>query len=78
MKKAGIITTSVYQRINLLNGVMLATLGGLSLFVAAVIWGFSAMDKALVNTVSTSVANILLMTIIVAFIIAGVVRKANV
>ena len=57
---------------------MLATLGGLSLFVAAVIWGFSAMDKALVNTVSTSVANILLMTIIVAFIIAGVVRKANV
>ena len=75
---AGIITTSVYQRINLLNGVMLATLGGLSLFVAAVIWGFSAMDKALVNTVSTSVANILLMTIIVAFIIAGVVRKANV
>lgn len=71
---AGIITTSVYQRINLLNGVMLATLGGLSLFVAAVIWGFSAMDKALVNTVSTSVANILLMTIIVAFIIAGVVR----
>lgn len=75
---AGIITTSVYQRINLLNGVMLATLGGLSLFVAAVIWGISAMDKALVNTVSTSVANILLMTIIVAFIIAGVVRKANV
>lgn len=75
---AGIITTSVYQRINLLNGVMLATLGGLSLFVAAVIWGFSAMDKALVNTVSTSVANILLMTIIVAFIIAGVVRKTNV
>ncbi len=75
---AGIITTSVYQRINLLNGVMLATLGGLSIFVAAVIWGFSAMDKALVNTVSTSVANILLMTIIVAFIIAGVVRKANV
>ncbi len=75
---AGIITTSVYQRINLLNGVMLTTLGGLSLFVAAVIWGFSAMDKALVNTVSTSVANILLMTIIVAFIIAGVVRKANV
>ena len=74
----GVIVTSLYQRINLLNKVMLLTLGGLSLVVAAIIWGFSTIDKAAMNTVSTSAANILLMTIIVVFIIAGIVKKTNV
>ena len=74
----GVIVTSLYQRINLLNKVMLLTLGGLSLIVAAIIWGFSTIDKAAMNTISTSAANILLMTIIVVFIIAGIVKKTNV
>ena len=75
---AGIIVTSLYQRINLLNRTMLLTLGGLSLAVATIIWGFSAMDKAQMNVVSTSVANILLMLIIVVFILAGMRKKVNV
>ena len=54
------------------------SLGGVSLAVAGVIWGFSSMDKAMMNTVSTSIANILLMVIIVGFIIAGIIKKANV
>lgn len=74
----GVIVTSLYQKINLLNKVMLLTLGGLSLVVAAIIWGFSTIDKAAMNTISTSAANILLMTIIVVFIIAGIVKKTNV
>lgn len=74
----GVIVTSLYQRINLLNKVMLLTLGGLSLVVAAIIWGFSTIDKVAMNTISTSAANILLMTIIVVFIIAGIVKKTNV
>ncbi len=75
---AGIIVTSLYQRINLLNRTMLLTLGGLCLFVAAVIWGFGQMDKEMMNVVSTSVANILLMVIIVGFILAGMRKKVNV
>jgi len=75
---AGIIVTSLYQRINLINRVMLLTLGAMCLAVAAVIWGFSLMDKDTMNTVSTSVANILLMTIIVGFILAGMRKKVNV
>ena len=75
---AGIIITSLYQRINLLNRTMLFTLGGMCLVVAAIIWGFAQMDKALMSTVSTSVANILLMTIITAFILAGMRKKVNV
>lgn len=75
---AGIVATSIYQRIKLLNRTLLLTLGGMCVAVAAVIWGFGQMDKDRMNLVSTSVANILLMTIIVAFILAGVRRRVNV
>lgn len=75
---AGIVFTSLYQRINLINRTMLLTLGGMSAVVAAIIWGFAQMDKAQMNIVSTSVANILLMLIIVMFILAGMRKKVNV
>ena len=75
---AGIIVTSLYQRINLINRTMLLTLGGACLLVAGVIWGFSQLDGESMNKVSTTVANILLMTIITSFIVAGVRKKINV
>ena len=75
---AGVIVTSLYQRINLLNKTILVTLGGMSLAVAAIIWGFCQMDKDNMNLVSTSVANIMLMTIIIGFIVAGMRKKVNV
>jgi len=75
---AGIIVTSFYQKINLLNRTILLTLGGAALVVAAVIWGFGQLDSVLMNKVSTSTANILLMLIIIAFILAGVRKKVNV
>ena len=75
---AGIIVTSIYQRINLINRTMLLTLGGACVVVASVIWGFSRMSKEQVDIVSTTTANILLMTIIIGFILAGVRKKVNV
>ena len=75
---AGIIITSLFQKINLLNRTMLLTLGGAALLVATIIWGFGQLDSMLMNKVSTSTANILLMTIIIAFILAGIRKKVNV
>jgi hypothetical protein len=75
---AGLIITSIYQKINLLNKVMVLTLGGMAAIVALIIWGFGQMSKDTMNVVSTSVANILLMTIIVLFIFAGLRKKVNV
>lgn len=75
---AGLIITSIYQKINLLNKVMVLTLGGMAAIVALIIWGFGQMSKDTMNVVSTSVANILLMTIIVLFILAGLRKKVNV
>lgn len=75
---AGLIITSIYQKINLLNKVMVFTLGGMAAIVSLIIWGFGQMSKDTMNVVSTSVANILLMTIIVLFIFAGLRKKVNV
>lgn len=75
---AGLTITSIYQKINLLNKVMLFTLGGMAAIVSLIIWGFGQMSKDTMNVVSTSVANILLMTIIVLFIFAGLRKKVNV
>ena len=75
---AGIIITSLFQRINLLNKEMLLMLGGMCAIVAAIIWGFGQLDKDQMNVVSMSVANILLMTIIITFIISGIRRHVNV
>ena len=75
---AGVVVTSLYQRINLFQPVLLATLGGMSLAVAALIWGFSQMDSASMNLVGTSAANILLFLIIICFVCAGVRKRVNV
>ena len=75
---AGIVITSLYQRNNLLNKVMVGVLGGMSVLVALIIWSFGQMIKDTMNVVSTSVANILLMTIIVLFILAGLRKRVNV
>ena len=75
---AGVIITSLFQKINLLNRTILLFLGGTALVVATIIWGFGQLDSVLMNKVSTSTANILLMTIIIAFILAGIRKKVNV
>lgn len=75
---AGIIAVSIYQRINLLQPVLLLTLAGLCTVVSLIVWAFSRMDKETMGTVSTLSANIILFGIILMFIMAGVVKKINV
>ena len=75
---ARIVLTCLFQKTNLFNRTLLLTLGGMCVVVAAIIWGFGQLDKDQMNVVSTSVANILLMVIIVGFILAGMRKKVNV
>lgn len=75
---AGIIAVSIYQRINLLQPVLLLTLAGLCTVVSLIVWTFSRMDKETMDTVSTLSANVILFGIILMFIMAGVVKKINV
>jgi spore maturation protein A/spore maturation protein B len=75
---AGIIITSIYQKINLLKPKTLIGLFVACAIVAGIIWIFGRMDKETMNLVSTTVANMLLMGIIVAFIVAGICKRVNV
>ena len=75
---AGIVVTSIFQKINLFNRTLILGIGCLCLLVAGIIWGFSQLDKDQMNVVSTLVSNILLMTVIVGFILSGVRKKINV
>ena len=75
---AGIVVTSLFQRINLLNRTILLTLGGMSLVMAGMIWGFSRLDGPLMNTVGTNTANVMLFGVIMAFLLAGLVHRVNV
>lgn len=74
----GIIVTSLFQRINLLNRTLLLILGGACTVVAGVIWGFAQMDDETMSRMSATTANVLLMLIIVSFITIGVSKKVNV
>lgn len=75
---AGIVVTSIYQRINLFQPVLLAVLGGMSLFVAALIWGVGQLSSASLDLWGTNVANILLFSIITMFLVSGIRAKINV
>lgn len=74
----GIVITSFYQKINLMNRTLIMTLGTVCLMVAGIIWGFSVMSKDTMDVVSSTAANVILMTIICTFIMSGVRKKVNV
>ena len=75
---AGMIITALYQHINLFNRVILGTTIGLCLLISAVIWMGVLVDRDTMNLWSTTIANIILLGVILAFIISGMRKKVNV
>ena len=76
---AGIIAVAIRQRINLLNGVVLGWLGGMTAAIAALIWYFTVfLTKPEIETVSKVASNLILFTIIVVFIVGALIRRVNV
>lgn len=73
----GMLATCLKQKIRF-DWVLTMFVTGLCLLVAAIIWGFSRLPDVKIGSVSTSVANIILMLIIVAFIVSGVRKRINV
>jgi spore maturation protein SpmA len=75
---AGIIAVSLFQRINLINRVVLGYLGTFTLVVSTIIWYFSTISQEQINTISSLAGNLILFTIIVSFIILAFYKKINV
>ena len=74
----GLLITCIYQRINLLNPALLAFVLGICLFVAGGTWGMAQLSQTQIEVVSTSLANIILFSVIILFIVAGMRAKINV
>lgn len=75
---AGLISVAVYQKINLLDKTVLLYLGGITVFIAGLIWYFSTLDKDSMMLISTVASNVILFSIIVGFFAMAFWRKVNV
>lgn len=74
----GLLYVAFRQKINLLDKTVLAWLGGVTAFIVAIIWYFSTLTQEQIATTSTVAANIILFSIIIAFVLGGVRKKINV
>ena len=74
----GVTAVSIAQRINLLNKPILILIGCISLFFSGLIYLFTQVSREEMGIYSTLVANIILFTIILLFILWGLWKKINV
>ncbi len=75
---AGLVSVAIVQKINLLDKVVLAYLGGLTAFIVGLIAYFSSLEKDQITQISTVVSNVFLFSIIIAFILMAARKKVNV
>lgn len=74
----GLITVSIYQKINLFQRTILFTLLGLTGFIGLLIYLLSGLSKEQISDYSSLTANFLLISIIVSFVLMAVRKKVNV
>jgi len=74
----GLITVAIYQKINLFNRVIMAYLGGLIALLVGMVYLFKQMPSEQLNVVSGLVANIIIFSIIIGFIVMAMIKKINV
>lgn len=74
----GIVTVSLFQKINLFNKTIFLFIGGITTFIGSIIYLFSTMPREDIDLYSTLAANIFLFFVIILFITAGVRKKINV
>lgn len=74
----GLITVAIYQKINLLDKVILSYLGVLTTLIVGLIFYFWSLDADALQSQSALLSNIILYGIICAFIIMGLRKKINI
>lgn len=74
----GIVAMCLKQGISLKDKVLITWLGGLALIVGGIVWFFSSLPKEKVEEYSSFIANVLLFSVIVMFLAAGLRKRINV
>ncbi|MBN1251142.1 MAG: spore maturation protein [Bacteroidales bacterium] len=75
---AGLISVALFQKINLLNKVVLSYIGGLTAIIIGIIYYFSTLEKEQITLISTQASNIILFSIIILFILLALRKKVNI
>ncbi len=73
----GIVALCLKQRIRLADPVLLGWIGGMMAIIAAMVWVFAGMEGERVERYSGFIANFLLFSVIVGFLLAGARKKIN-
>ncbi len=74
----GLLAVAFWQKINLLNRVVIGWLLGISAFIFSIIWYFSTLAPDQIAKISMVSANLILLTIIVSFMLGALRKKVNV
>jgi spore maturation protein SpmA len=75
----GLISVAIKQKINLFNVVVISWLGGITLFIAGLIYYLTNyLSKEQIEVFSKVASNVLLFTIIISFILGAIRKKVNV
>lgn len=74
----GLIVTSLYQKINLLNRTVLTWLGGLTAIIVGLIWYLTQLPQTQVEAISRFAGNFILFSIIITFLFLGLRKKINI
>lgn len=73
------VSVAIKQRINLLNGVVLGWLGGITACIVGLIWYFTQyLSKPEIELASKVVSNLILFSIIVGFIVGALRKRVDV
>ncbi len=74
----GLLTVAIWQKINLFNKVVMSWLIGISAVVVGIVWYFSTLQQEQISNISKIGANVILFSIIIAFILGAMRKKVNV
>lgn len=74
----GLISVSIYQKINLFDKTIMLTLLGLTTLIVGIIYFLSNLPKEEIAVYSAFVANFILFSIIISFVVMAFVKKVNV
>ncbi|WP_273149015.1 nucleoside recognition domain-containing protein [Methylophaga thiooxydans] len=73
----GLLVVALVQKINLLDRVVMAYLGGFTLLVVAILGYFSSLSQQAMLTQSALISNVILFSLVALFISAAAIKKVN-
>ena len=73
----GLLTVAWVQKINLFEKVVVAYLGGFTIFVAALLSYFASLPQAAMLSQSALISNVILFSLVMLFISGAVIKKVN-